>query len=68
MGETWETESTRGFSLVQAVCTAVLQKMHQSEANVQCHVGHFDWDPVLILSILIDFFGNHGKVSSLFIA
>lgn len=49
-------------------CTAVLQKMHESEATVQCHVGHFDWVPVLNFSVFIDFCGNHGKFSSLFIA
>ena len=37
------------------------QKMHESEVNFQCHVGHFDWGYFLSLPNLIDSCGNHGE-------
>lgn len=56
------SRATRAYSALRTVSSAVLQKMYENEAHVQCHVGHFDWISVLSLAILIEFCGNHGKV------
>ena len=58
------SRATRAYSALRTVSSAVLQKMYENEAHVQCHVGHFDWISVLSLAILIEFCGNHGKVFS----
>ena len=43
------------------------QKMHESEANLQCHVGHFDWGYFLPLPNLRDSCGNHGEFFFLYL-
>ena len=40
------------------------QKMHESEVDFQCHVGHFDLGYFLSLPNLIDSCGNHGEFFS----